>query len=73
MRDQPMSPLQPRNYSRPVRSAIELVERLLVEGIRHGHFDYSVTCETGAQGRRQLIVKAGKSHLISIPASDIPR
>ena len=73
MRDQLMSPLPPRNYSAPVRLAIDLIERLLVEGIRHGHFDYTVTCETGKHGRRQLKVKAGKSHLISISESDIPR
>ncbi len=34
-------------YSEPVRSALDLIEGLLIEGIKHGHFDYSVTCETG--------------------------
>ena len=36
-----------RIYSDPVRSALDLIEGLLVEGIRHGHFDYAMTCETG--------------------------
>jgi hypothetical protein len=62
----------PRVYSAPVRSALDLVECLLVEGIKHGHFDYSITCETGIGGRRLLIVKAGKSHKFSIMEPEVP-
>ena len=63
----------PVTYSDPVRSALNLIEGLLVEGIKHGHFDYAVTCETGTNGRRLLIVKAGKSHKFSIPEPEVPR
>jgi hypothetical protein len=67
-------PLVPsRTYSDSVRSALNLVESLIVEGIKHGHFDYAVTCETGINGRRLLIVRAGKSHRFSILEADIPR
>jgi hypothetical protein len=62
-----------RHFSPPVRSALNLIEKLLVEGIKHGHFDYLITCETGSGGRRLLIVKAGKSHKFSIMESDIPQ
>ena len=72
MRETNFSPDAMRSYSKPVRSALDLIENLLVEGIKHGHFDYSITCETGAGGRRLLIVKAGKSHKFSIMESDIP-
>jgi hypothetical protein len=61
-----------RVYSAPVRSALDLIERLLVEGIKHGHFDYSITCETGNGGRRLLIVKAGKSHKFTIMVPEVP-
>lgn len=61
-----------RNYSSPVRSALDLIENLVVEGIKHGHFDYSITREIGAGGRRLLIVKAGKSHKFSIMGPDVP-
>jgi hypothetical protein len=60
-------------YSAPVRSALDFIEGLVVEGIRHGHFDYSLTCETGTNGRRLLIVKAGKSHKFTIEGIDVPR
>jgi hypothetical protein len=49
-----------------------LIERLLVEGVKHGRFDYSITCEIGTGGRRLLIVKAGKSHKFSIMEPDVP-
>jgi hypothetical protein len=62
-----------RGYSEPVQSALNLIESLLIEGIKHGHFDYSITCETGTGGRRLLIVKAGKSHKFSIMEPDVPR
>jgi hypothetical protein len=61
-----------RHYSAPVQAALDLVRNLLVEGIKHGHFDYSITCETGTGGRRLLVVKAGKSHKFSIMEPDVP-
>jgi hypothetical protein len=73
MRDDATSPEALSAYPAPVRSALNLIEHLLVEGIRHGHFDYSVTCEMGTNGRRLLIVKAGKSHKFTIEGADVPR
>jgi hypothetical protein len=73
MREGIIIPKAPRTYSDPVRAALELIEALLVEGIKHGHFDYSIACETGTNGRRLLIVKAGKSHKFSIMEPDVPR
>ena len=61
-----------RNYSAPMRLALDFIENLVVEGIKHGHFDYSITCETGNGGRRLLIVKAAKSHKFSIMKPDVP-
>ena len=73
MRDNNTFPKASNVYPDPVRSALDLIDNLIVEGIRHGHFDYAVTCETGTNGRRLLIVKAGKSHKFSIMEQDVPR
>ena len=54
-----------------LRKAIELLSNLVLEGVEHGHFDYSVTCETAKQGRRMLIVRAGKSHKFAIEEEDL--
>ena len=55
-----------------LREALELLSRLILDGVRHGHFDYSVSCETAKMGRRLLIVRAGKSHKFSINEADLP-
>ena len=73
MREETVSQREPRIYSHSLRSALDLIEVLLVEGIKHGHFDYVITCETGTNGRRLLIVKAGKSHKFSIREAELPQ
>jgi hypothetical protein len=60
-----------RTYHGELADALALLEKILVEGLKHGHFDYSITCETGTGGRRLLIVKAGKSHKFSIGEADL--
>ena len=72
MRETNFPPSGLRKYSTPVYSALDLIKNLVVEGIKHGHFDYSITCETGTGGRRLLIVKAGKSHKFAIMEQDVP-
>ncbi len=61
-----------RPYAPPVASALELIERLLIDGLRHGHFEFEMKCEAGTGGRRLLIIKAGKSHRFSITESEVP-
>jgi hypothetical protein len=64
----------PRIHSEPVRAAMTLIESLVLEGMRHGHFDYSITCETGTNGRRLLIVRqaiatSSRSRRLTFPAN----
>ena len=73
MRDVSDRHLVSREYSEPVRASLDLLEGLLVDGLRHGHFDYSMNCETGNNGRRLLIVTAGKSYKFTIAEGDVPR
>lgn len=60
-------------YTEPVREALECLEGLLVEGLKHGHFEYAITCELGNSGRRLLIISAGKNYKFSISEADVPR
>ena len=36
-------------------------------------FDYSIACEIGNGGKRQLVIRAGKSHKFTIPEDEVPR
>ena len=56
-----------------IREAIDLLERLVVDGLKHGFFDYSIACEVANGGKRQLVIRAGKSHKFTIPEHEVPR
>ena len=74
MRDVSAPPLQGRAYGRQLREALDRIEGLIVEGLRHGFFEYSITCVIGKDGRRRkLVIRAGKSNKFTIPEDELPR
>jgi hypothetical protein len=66
-------PLFQRADNGQVRRAIDLIEKLFFDGLKHGFFDYSITCEITKGGKRELVVRAGKSHKFTIPEHEVPR
>jgi hypothetical protein len=40
------------------------------EGLRHGHFKYTLTCDVIGAGRRRLILRAGKHYQFVIPGEE---
>jgi hypothetical protein len=40
------------------------------EGLRHGYFEFVLTCEVIGQERRRLTLKAGKNHQYVIPKEE---
>jgi hypothetical protein len=56
-----------------VREALDRLEGLVVDGLKHGFFDYSIACVVANGGKRQLVIRAGKSHKFTIPANEVPR
>ena len=62
-----------RAKSGQVREALDHLEGLVVEGLKHGFFDYSIACEIANGGKRQLVIRAGKSHKFTIPEEELPR
>jgi hypothetical protein len=73
MRDVSAPSLQGPTYGPQLREALNRIEGLIVDGLRHGFFDYSIACEIGKDGRRQLVIRAGKSHKFTIPEDELPR
>jgi hypothetical protein len=65
-------PLQ-RARSGQVREAFDRLEGLVIDGLKHGFFDYSITCEIANGGKRKLVIRAGKSHQFTIPEDELPR
>jgi hypothetical protein len=56
-----------------VREALDRLKGLVVDGLKHGFFDYSIVCEIGSGGKRHLVIRAGKSHKFTIPEEELPR
>jgi hypothetical protein len=73
MREASAPSSQGRTYGRQLSEALDRIEGLIVEGLRHGFFHYSIRCEIGRDGRRQLVIEAGKNHKFTIPADELPR
>lgn len=71
MRDNTETQSQIRSWGPQVLVAIERLEGLLLEGLRHGFFDCSITCEISNGGKRELIIRAGKSYKFTIPENEL--
>lgn len=55
------------------REALDRLERLVIEGLKHGFFDYSIGCQIANGGKRQLVIRAGMSHKFTIPEDELSR
>ena len=40
------------------------------EGLQHGYFEFTLSCEITGQGRRRLQLRAGKTYQFLIPAEE---
>jgi hypothetical protein len=49
------------------------LEKVMVEGLRHGFFECALACGIGHGGKRHLVIRAGKSHKFIIPEEEVPR
>ncbi len=61
-----------RAKSGQVREALDRLEDLFIDGVKHGFFRCSIACET-INGKRHVVIEAGKSHKFTIPEHEVPR
>ena len=55
------------------RDVLDTIEGLVVDGLKHGFFGFSIDCEVASGGKRQLVIRAGKSYKFTIPEDELPR
>jgi hypothetical protein len=53
-----------------VDRALRRVLAEIHDGLRHGYFEYGLTCEVIGQERRRLVLRAGKTYQFVIPADE---
>ena len=51
--------------------ALKKLEQEILDGIRHGFFEYVVSCVIVTGEKRRLTIRAGKSHRFTIPEEDL--
>jgi hypothetical protein len=56
-----------------LQRALDYVRRQLLDGLRHGFFECTISCEIIKDRKRRLLVKAGKSEQFTIPADELER
>lgn len=65
------SDVQGRTRDSQLSEALASLERLVVDGLQHGFFEYSISCETAHGRKRHLVIRAGKSHKFTIPENEL--
>ena len=59
--------------SRQICEVLDRLEGLVVDGLKHGFFDYSIACEIANGGKRKLKIRAGKNYIFTIAEDEMPR
>ena len=67
------SPPAPPAHPCQLAEALAHLELIVVDGLRHGFFDYTIACQIINGGKRQLVIGAGKSHKFFIPEEELRR
>ena len=62
-----------RGYRGELAKALALLEKIVVDGVRHGFFDCSIECKIVEGRKRVLVIREGKSHQFYIPQEELPR
>ena len=58
MRDCPTLSASPRVHRGQTAEALAHLEKIVVDGLRHGFFDCSIACRIVSGGKRQLVIRA---------------
>ncbi len=61
----------PADLGPETRRALQRCEREILQGLRHGFFEYGMSCEVIQGRKRRLILKAGKSYCFVIPEEEV--
>ncbi len=73
MRDARTDSTLPGGHRGQAAKAFEHLEKIIIDGLRHGFFDCTISCEIGSGGKRALVIRAGNSHKFIISEDEVPR
>ena len=53
-----------------LHAAVQRVLNEIGTGLQHGYFEYTLTCEIVNQGKRKLVLRAGKHYQFLVAAEE---
>jgi hypothetical protein len=53
--------------------AMARIEAEVRDGLRHGHFEFTIKCKVANSGKRDLVIKAGKNHRFLIGEDEVQK
>jgi hypothetical protein len=56
-----------------MREALARFNRVVLDGLQHGHLRCTISSAIGKGNRRELVIEAGKSHKFTIPKNELQR
>ena len=56
-----------------LQRVFQTMERLVYDGLHHGHFQYSIKGVVGKNLRRELLIEAGVSYKFTVPIEELSR
>ena len=54
------------------REALSCLEEVVRDGVKHGFFSCTVTCDIGKGQHRKVTIRNGKSRQFTIPLDELP-
>jgi len=63
--------LYPPDLHSQLDQALYTLKKIVLEGLDHGYFEYSLRCKTENSNKRILTITAGISYRFSIPPEDL--
>jgi len=57
--------------SRVLEVAIADLKKIILDGLRHGFFEYSISCEKIPEKKLRMVIKAGKSYIYIISEREL--
>jgi hypothetical protein len=74
-----MAPLPPNDQgggakpaATPYRRMIRHLNAIVLDGLKHGYFDCSISSELTNSGKRRVVIKSGKHYQFTIGEDDLP-
>lgn len=72
-----IKPISKRNTNEPISGpgtldkALGDLRKIVLDGLRHGFFEFQISGEMLNENKRRLVIKAGKSHRYIISPEDL--